>query len=920
MADDITINIVEPPPFTVSVGVSAPFNNIDVNTTESISKWGSIIGTLSAQTDLWARISADPLNTDLLRNFLSTNNIFISSVNIFETLNVGNNISTSGSIIAEQNINTNGQLLSGNVDLFDLFLTTDKDNQNLFYFPELFELGITNGNIITLAPLVSATLDIVIDYFAQNEITIQDLLVTNNATITNDLSVGNNLTITEDLSVGGSTTIVSDLSVAGTFYNNTTAVVFDSFSTLIGDGTNNTINVFHNLNTEDVSVIVKDALTGVLSYPSIRVINNEQINLTFNFVPPPSSYNVSVFGGVPSNRIVAYGIDVIERPLSNVLYVSLSGSDNNSGFEPTRALRTIKKACEVAHNVRVQNFNNPDKKFTIFVGTGDYYEENPIYVAPNTSIIGDNLRRVSIRPINRQLDILWLDNTSYIWGVTFRDHLDPSAAVAFPVLSNPLLTSIAFQNLLIPYVSPGVYKWRKPFITTSPYTQGSSSITRSINASLQNPISATQVFSTSGVPTDREDISICIDTITGILTFGVSGFEVQNFDVLPGALSAAELLELNKEFIKKETIAFINTVYPTLLYDKEIYQRDIESILSAVQIDIQNGNNNESIIIGQAYYDGINLDIPNNQVPATLAAINYVGRLAKFVATNTPPRSLGSGSGMRVDGQDAEGFLRSMVLDSYTQFNEGGKGIHILNNGYAQLVSIFTICCTEGVKCETGGTCSINNSNCSFGLSGLVADGKSLTPILTGTLINDPIGTDLILVNNVNGIDIYPNSDYYSPFAPFDTRKIAYAPYNGLLFTIGDDPALYTIQGNPFLSGGTSTYNVQNLDNFRTNYTPGSIIRFYLRSTITASSHTFEYIGSGIVLAEAVPALGGVSTPETESVFINGGIVYFTSTNQAGDFRVGQEFRIVQETGTIEGDTFKRSILTLVTPLTLALE
>jgi hypothetical protein len=262
------------------------------------------------------------------------------------------------------------------------------------------------------------------------------------------------------------------------------------------------------------------------------------------------------------------------------------------------------------------------------------------------------------------------------------------------------------------------------------------------------------------------------------------------------------------------------------------------------------------------------------------------------------------------------------VLDSYTQFNEGGKGIHITNNGYAQLVSIFTICCTEGVRCDNGGTCSINNSNCAFGLSGIVAVGKSPVPVLTGILINDPFRGDVVTVANVSGIDIFPNSDYFPSilFSPLglDTRKIAYSPYNGLVFTIGNDPTVYTIQGNPQLS--SNVYNLTVPANIRESYTPGEIVSFFIRSTITTSSHTFEYIGSGVNLREAVPALGGTTTPETEAVAADGGAVFFTSTNQSGDFRVGDEFTIVQETGTIEGDTFKRSILTLVTPLNLALE
>jgi hypothetical protein len=860
-------------------------------------------------------------------------------------------------------------------------------------------------------------------------------------------------TITTDLSVG------RDVYVDGTLYTKTTAITLVSYNQFVGDGSNNTFTVNHNFNSNYISVVVTDLTTNLVAYPAIQIPNLNSVVVDFSFVPPPSSYNVTVFGAVPTNKIAAFKIEQIENPRKNQLFVSLTGSDLNDGKDPIFPLRTVKKACEIAHNERVNGFNNRDVMYTIFVGTGDFYEENPIYVAPNTSIIGDNLRRSSIRPINKTFDIFWLDNSSYIWGFTFRDHLEPSAGAAFPILTNPLLTGIAFKNLLTPYVSPGVYKWRRPFITTSPYVQGSSSITSSLAMPLQTNVSrafTTQPYPTAplsidgvnlsvntiigiiqnglnnyslqtytvspdvsaavsiiqsvsayiqddtinhinskypyldynqtlckrdvgyilsaicvdiqngnnaqaiyngqmyysgnvlvfpqnqilptveamnriktttgnilnGILFDRSDIERTISTVTDILTYGLSGYKTYTYSPSPDALSAAQLIELNKNFIAKETLSFINRAYPTLTYNLSTCERDINYILSAVQVDIQNGNNNEGIRNGQHYYNGTSSYLPNGQIAPTVTSLNFLKWITKYVASNQVIPRYPAGAGMRVDGSHAEGFLRSMVLDSYTQFNEGGKGIYMLNNGYAQLVSIFTICCTQGILCETGGTCSISNSNSSFGLSGIVATGKSPVTVLTGTLVNNPFTSNSVIVSNVSGVNINPNSDYYVP-GGLDTRKVAYTPYSGLIFTIGNDLTLYSIDNtnSPILSAGTdSTFNVFTTQNIFTNYEPGEIVRFYIRSTATASSHAFEYIGTGEVLARAVPALGGVTNIALEAVFADGGAVYFTSTNQAGDFRVGQEFTIVQETGTIEGDTFKRSILTLVTPLNLALE
>jgi len=577
-------------------------------------------------------------------------------------------------------------------------------------------------------------------------------------------------TVTQDLSVG------RDLYVEGTLFTQQTAIVLGTYFATIGDNINNAFNINHNLDSHDIHVAVRDLKTNLLAFPSVQTVDSNNASIAFNFVPPLTSYGVSVFAGVPSNRIAAFRqeLKVPPRPIANTFYVSMSGNDLNSGTEISLPLRTIKKACQLAHNARVQSKNNPNVKFTVFVGTGDFYEQNPVYVPPNTSIIGDNLRRVSVFPINKQYDLFWVDNSTYIWGFTFRGHLAPGAVIAFPNYKVPALTAIALQGLQTPYVSPGVFKWRRPYITTSPYIQGSSSI----------------AAGESGIP---------------------------------------------------------------------------------------------------------------------------------------------AGCGMRVDGSLAEGFLRSMVLDSYTQFNEGGNGIEIINNGYAQLVSIFTICCTEGMVCRDGGVCSITNSNCSFGLSGLVATGKSPTPVLTGTFVNfvsnpeDPFITKSLVISAVEGTEVFPDSDYYptilnTPGINLDTRKIAYTPYDNLVFDINNNNQLYTIIGSP-LSSAPGTFTIDTLERININsLTPGTPVRFYIRSTIYASSHTFEFVGTGTQLRRAVPALGGISTPETEVVFSNGGAVFYTSTNHTGDFSIGEEFRVVQSSGTIEGDTFKRSILTLVTPLNLALE
>jgi hypothetical protein len=54
-------------------------------------------------------------------------------------------------------------------------------------------------------------------------------------------------------------------------------------------------------------------------------------------------------------------------------------------------------------------------------------------------------------------------------------------------------------------------------------------------------------------------------------------------------------------------------------------------------------------------------------------------------------------------------------------------------------------------------------------------------------------------------------------------------------------------------------------------------------------------------------------------VKINGGQIVYTSTDQAGNFKIGDDFVINQLTGTISGRSFNQSLLNTITPVIIAL-
>ena len=131
------------------------------------------------------------------------------------------------------------------------------------------------------------------------------------------------------------------------------------------------------------------------------------------------------------------------------------------------------------------------------------------------------------------------------------------------------------------------------------------------------------------------------------------------------------------------------------------------------------------------------------------------------------------------------------------------------------------------------------------------------------------------------------------------------------------DPIYYEVGLATEPSAGISTITlVQNLNN---EVGVGSTAFFARQSLQIVSSHSFEYIGAGNTIELAYPSRGGVVIQDNEVIELDGARIVYTSTDQAGNFRIGDGVQINQSTGQISGDIYVKSLFTQVTPFILAL-
>ena len=382
--------------------------------------------------------------------------------------------------------------------------------------------------------------------------------------------------------------------------------------------------------------------------------------------------------------------------------------------------------------------------------------------------------------------------------------------------------------------------------------------------------------------------------------------------------------------------------------------------------------------------------------------------------------------GMKIDGDNAtaETFgqdLKSMVCDSFTQYNEAGVGVSLTNDGYAQLVSIFTINCDIAIFAGTGGQCDLTNSNSSFGNFGLVAVGLGSTQFTGFVSSTNPAGdfitatdadTDTIVcadvfdtagnarrpfdgqalffkinldnytdvqgsgiltkpLEQVESIKIYPGANVsgYSPLDPpgviirdadgtqdpkgpqgiiaeasasvdplgniTSINVVAtgrnYLPTQNVVVDIEGNTGIASAQMEPIfytVDSATNTVDSGTLTGI-TSITfaqfipyqlfPGDEFSLQRISRILTSSHSFEYVGTGTDINTSTPLQGALPIKENEIVPSEGAQIPFTSTDQKGNFDIGEGIQIDQTTSTIRGRDFSRAIQAEVTPLILAL-
>ena len=320
------------------------------------------------------------------------------------------------------------------------------------------------------------------------------------------------------------------------------------------------------------------------------------------------------------------------------------------------------------------------------------------------------------------------------------------------------------------------------------------------------------------------------------------------------------------------------------------------------------------------------------------------------------------GVGAVVDGSLHATGNKSIVFHGYTVILDNGAGIWVKDGAKAEIVSCFTYFCHFGYAATGGGKIRSLNGNNSYGTYGAVSRGfnnaevtldgalygtqvafTSLTggSFSVGNTVTGVSSSTVATVTNVQNTKVYINITSGTGFTDGETigngsgvtATVAASGASGQkgFVLVADGLASEPVPGGSIeIAGDAFTYVIQNVSGTYVDTT--SVITIVLAgekvaasadnatfkirydfSQIRLTGHDFLSIGTGGVTTTNYP---GVPTNPpaqgNEVVESFPGRVFYVSTDQDGNFRGGDYFRVDQATGraTLNANAFDLAGLT----------
>src|SRR6056300_802210 len=260
-----------------------------------------------------------------------------------------------------------------------------------------------------------------------------------------------------------------------------------------------------------------------------------------------------------------------------------------------------------------------------------------------------------------------------------------------------------------------------------------------------------------------------------------------------------------------------------------------------------------------------------------------------------------AGRGILVDGSSiASGSIEAaMLFDSVTLIVPNSKGIIITEGGRAEWLNSFIYFASQGIEGLAGTSGTFGDGKTKIQLSGIT--GTFLAGDVVTFTSTDGSTVTTCTVESVSGSDTLIVDGRYDGLEGFDTTP------QSIEATTGSGATATSIVGYDRKDFGAEMRSIASANVYG---------QFGIRADgpdvrLRMSSHDFGYIGAG----KKFDNNDNDVAQGNEVVEVNGGRVFYNSTDQYGDYRIGDLFYVDQDTGavTFSGGNFDVSSLTGIT-------
>ena len=436
-------------------------------------------------------------------------------------------------------------------------------------------------------------------------------------------------------------------------------------------------------------------------------------------------------------------------------------SDPDRGKDPNKPYRTIRHACE-----EILKLGDNSVLHTIKIATGEYREVLPIRVPAGTAIEGSELRSATVKP---NLANSNLNATYQIAGYS-------------RVLS--MIDAILNQTPVTPSVGNNTIQ-----VTNTPVQQVSFNPRQFVNDT--GPTFGLEIFQPT-IPANTDVvIGDLISDINQYITFellssGTTPTITGSNDLTPISYANVEArLLANKQFMADEVAAYLAAEYPAYAIDYDIIRNTVKRVIDAIISDLKYPGNWHSVEEGRYFRNLVNgsasddmfylrdttgvRNLTTKDLSGTLNPPNVFElyrrptggafmsldpgwgpeHRACWITSRSPyvqnVTTFGTNCvGQKIDGALHAGGNKSIVSNDFTQVCSDGIGAWVLNNGRAELVSVFTYYAQIGMFAEDGGVIRATNGNSSYGDYGAIADGNDPTETPAFAEVNNRTGQAIV--------------------------------------------------------------------------------------------------------------------------------------------------------------------------------